>query len=126
VSVLMFFSSFSTPLHSILMFSILLYFKSPMLGSGSDVSSLVKTDLNWSFSKFALVLLSWCKMPFFFIPDTPTLSVRFDFTYFQKVLLFLFSKAVSRMSFTYFQCDCLTAFCVTLLCFLYFASLLLC
>jgi hypothetical protein len=33
------------------------------------------------------------------------------------------------MSFTYFQCDCLTTFCVTLLCFLYFAqssSLLVC
>jgi hypothetical protein len=51
---------------------------------------LVKTDLNWSNVSSSFPLLSLIKFAPFFRGAIPSASCRFDFIYFQNVLVLLF------------------------------------
>ena len=53
---------------------------------------LVKTDLNWSTKMSDLPTPSFTSDPFFFSGSVPMLSWRFDFMYFQNVLVLLLSS----------------------------------
>ena len=64
---------------------------------GLLLSSLVKTDLNWSLRIWAFAWLSLLSWPFFFRGATPVVSCFLDLMYFQNGLQFFCSSPWRRV-----------------------------